>query len=183
MKVFNHISLICLLSALLTACGGDNKSGKNNNHDGYYASGLTGGINSNIPNYNGYSINQVLAENQCTNGLNQRIEGAPVQVNIGGVIASGDIYVGVTSMGDVGVLVGNGTQAPTFVGYYCVRNQYYQNAGYMQSQVRSMSLGAYTYCQFKPIAAASVMLSDGSVANFRMLDYGNSRGQRFTFCQ
>ena len=183
MKAYSHIILICTLSALMVACGADNKSGKSNTNDFGYNSTLTGGVSSSI-SYNGYSINQVLAENTCSGGINQRQEGQPQPVNIGGVIPSGDIYVGVTSFGDVGVLVGNGTAQPTFVGYYCIRNSYYaQQSSVISTYVRSMSLGAYTYCQFKPIAAATVQLPDGSVANFRMLDYGSSRGTKFTFCQ
>lgn len=92
------------------------------------------------------------------------------------VIPAGDIYVGVTSYGDVAVLAGQATgQPPLFVGYMCPRS-FAPNG---QGQLLGVKIGSYSRCSFKPITAATVMFPGGATAEFRWMDGGSSQGTRF----
>lgn len=187
------VGLCLIYSALfvaLTGCGKDNKSGRSANSWDYanpYSSGYgTPVANINSPySYGGISVNQVMQENPCTSGYGgygatQRI---PIQVpmtNFPTVIAPNDVYVGVTSYGDVGVMVGTAPgQPPMFVGYMCPRS-FAPNG---QGQLLGVKPGVSTQCLFKPIVAATVVFPGGASADFRMMDYGSSAKQKFTFCR
>jgi hypothetical protein len=172
--------IVFLLLLALVGCGKDNKSGKNNN--GYYGFNQLGTgfapYGGSSFSYNGYSVSQVVNENPCIGGYPNTARmagsiGAPVNTNI----APGDFYVGVTSFGDVAV-IGGTPQGPMMQYYLCPRSMMSQPA----QPAYNISLFPYTNCGFKQMNA-SLRLADGSVANFRMMDYGNSAGARFSYCR
>jgi hypothetical protein len=185
-----------LLSLLLvTSCGKNNESGKSNSQWSYsnpYVSGYAPLNNINSPySYSGMSVNQVMAQNPCrsgwggmtgynTNYSGQRIPIVVPLANFPSVIAPGDVYVGVTSYGDVAVLAGTApNQPPVFEAYLCPRS--FSPSG--QGQLAGIKIGAYSNCLFKPITAATVILPGGATAEFRWLDGGSSMGTKFTFCR
>lgn len=188
-----HLTLL----TMLFACGKNNESGKkgsswayNNPYMSPYGTPIQN-INSPYA-YQGMSVNQVMQQNPCRSGFGgfpgapggayagQRI---PIQVPLTQfptVIAPGEIYVGVTSYGDVAVLAGQAVgQPPLFEGYMCPRS--FSPSG--QGQLMGIKIGSYTNCLFKPITAATVIFPGGAEAAFRWLDGGSSAGQRFTFCR
>ena len=190
---------LIIFSALLAlaGCGKDNESGKSKvpNHasnpicvqmgpNGQCAQYSQVQMNSNSPySYNGVSLNQVQAENPCIlssswGQSNMQRTVIQQQVNIGTIIVQGDMYVGVTSYGDVAAIIGNGTANPTFVAYMCPRPT---GQGILYPQI---TIGAYTNCAVKYITAANVNFPDGSQANFRAPSPGgSSQRQKFSFCQ
>jgi hypothetical protein len=187
------------LTLLLTlfACGKDNESGKksawsyNNPYSSQYGYAPVANINSPY-SYSGMTVNQVMQQNPCRSGYGgmqgyagqsyagQRI---PIQVpmtQFPTVIPPNDIYVGVTSFGDVAVVVGQAAgQPPLFVGYMCPRS--FAPSG--QGQLMGVKIGSYSNCLFKPITASSVVFPGGGTAEFRWLDGGSSQQQKFSFCR
>jgi hypothetical protein len=172
--------------ALLASCGKNNESGKSNNpmcNGSAYCQSAYGTINS-AYSYGGISVNQVIQANPCTT------QGTPTQnriqiqvpVNLPTVIAPNDIYVGVTSSGDVGVLVGQGSSQAIFVSYMCARgNMYTQTA---QPQIADLAFGSYSQCSLKPITRATLVVPGMyTPLYFRWLDGGSSLGQKFPFCR
>lgn len=185
MKFLNALILAGLILAL-GGCGKDNRSGTSGSSGagswGYtnpYLSGLSN-INSAYTS-NGISVNQVLSESPCISGngaySNQRYQIQIQLTSFPTVIAPNDLYVGVTSYGDVGVIAGTGG-APVFIGYICPRS--FTNG---QGQLLGVQLGSYTQCLIKPIVAATVAFPGGGSADFRMMDYGSSYGRKFSFCR
>jgi hypothetical protein len=175
------VSLLMILFCLvLGACGKDNKSGKNNRYGnyGFNQLGAYGGYNGTNIAYNGFNLRQVVNENPCVNGAppQSRSVGA-IQAPVNTVIAPGDVYVGVTSFGDVAA-IGGTPQGPVMQYFICPR----QMQGQPQGLPSNISLFPYTNCGFKQMNA-SLRLADGSVANFRMMDYGNSMGTKFSYCR
>jgi hypothetical protein len=192
------VGLSLLYSALIVlaiGCGKDNRSGRANT--GIYTGqfGTLGTFGSPYSFTNGQvtiPVDQVIAENPCISQFGgfvgapagayggQRI---PIQIpllNFPTVIPPGDIYVGVTSYGDVGVLAGTAVgQPPMFVGYLCPR-AFAPNG---QGQLMGVKPATYSNCLFKPIQAATVVFPGGASADFRMLDFGSSMRQRFSFCR
>lgn len=189
------------LFAMLTACGKDNKSGQKSDQWAYnnpYTYGQSPIANINSPySYQGMNVNQVMAENPCISGYNgmmqpgytnpyagqyagQRI---PIQIpltNFPTVISPGDIYVGVTSYGDVAVVAGQGAnQPPLFVGYMCPRS-FAPNG---QGQLMGIKIGSYSNCLMKPITAATIVFPGGGQALFRWMDAGSSMNQKFSYCR
>lgn len=172
-------TLIFLILFALVGCGKDNKSGKNNNGAyGFNALGTVGQYGGSSIGYNGFSVNQVINENPCIGGYGNtaRIR-VTTQAPVNTVIAQGDIYVGVTSFGDVAA-IGGTPQGAVFEAYLCPRSLMSQAT----SAPTGVSLFPYTNCGFKQMNA-SLRLGDGSIANFRMMDYGNSAGARFSYCR
>lgn len=190
MKLFGKIILGTTLLMLLTACGKENKSGQSSYNysnpycmggygcnQSYYGAGNIGAINSPYA-----LVNTAQAENPCVAGsyyANQRI---PIQTQIvtNSVVATNDIFVGVTSYGDVAAIIGNGTRNPILVAYICPRSNM---SG--QGQISTPVLGATSvYCRnAKPITAMNMMFPDGYMARFRDPGFGSSAGRPFTFCQ
>jgi hypothetical protein len=188
---------LTLIAALAAGCGKDNESGKkSNNQWGYGNPYLNGGFNPvqvNSPySYSGMTVNQVIQQNPCLSGFgglpayaNQTYGGQrfPITVpltNFPTVIPPNEIYVGVTSFGDVAVVAGQAVgQPPLFVGYMCPRSFAQQGQG----QLLGVRIGAYSNCLFKPITAATVILPGGAAAEFRMMDYGSSARTKFSFCR
>lgn len=191
-----HLALL----TMLFACGKDNESGKKSKSWGFgnpYSTGYSPITNINSPySYGGMSVNQVMQQNPCKSGFGgMPMPGYPQQgysgqrfpirvplTNFPTVIPPNDIYVGVTSYGDVGVLVGQAlNQPPLFVGYMCPRS--FSPSG--QGQLLGVKIGSYSNCLFKPMTAATVVFPGPvpSTAEFRWMDGGSSMGQKFSFCR
>ena len=186
-----HLTLLIAV----VSCGKNNQSGRSGTNWGYnnpYTSGLPPVGNINSPySYGGMSVNQVMQQNPCLGGFggmpgfNQPYAGQrlPIQVpltNFPTVVPPGDIYVGVTSYGEVAVLAGQAVgQPPLFVGYMCPRS--FSPSG--QGQLMGIKIGSYSNCLFKPMTAATVVFPGGGSAEFRWLDGGSSMRQKFTFCR
>lgn len=173
------------LLVLLTACGQDNKSGKPKGLGGYGGIDMYGAGGQQYqpgmatPTYGQYSVSQAIQENPCVGGGYQNRIQVQVQLtNFPTVIPQNDVYVGVTSFGDVGAIVGTGSGAPTFIGYICPRSM---ASG--QGQLSGISLGSYSNCAFKPISAATMRFPDNTEARFRMMDFGSSAGTKFSYCR
>jgi len=176
----------------LFSCGKKNESGKSNQWSlaNPYGLGLT---NINSPySYGGVPLNQVMQQNPCRGGFNgypgytnqsysgQRVAIQVPLVNFPSNVAPGDIFVGVTSYGDVAAVVGQAVgQPPLFVGYLCPRSFAPNGQAGLDRDIR---IGAYSRCLFKPMTKATVYFPGGSTAEFRWLDGGSSAGQRFSFC-
>lgn len=184
-----HLSLLAVVS-----CGKNNESGKSAtqwNYGNPYSTGYSPLTTINSPyQYQGMSVNQVVQQNPCVNGYGglpgygqyggQRIPIHVPMVSFPTVVAPGDIYVGVTSFGDVAVLAGQAAgQPPIFEAYMCPRS--FAQSG--QGQLLGVKIGAYSNCLFKPITAATVVLPGGATAEFRWMDGGNSMMQKFSFCR
>jgi hypothetical protein len=186
-----HLTLL----TILFACGKNNESGKNGSAWNYGNPYTNGGypyqaINSPY-SYQGMSVNQVLQQNPCVGGFggmmgyNQPYSGQriPIQIPLTSfptVIPPGDMYVGVTSFGDVAVLVGQAVnQPPLFVGYMCPRS--FSPSG--QGQLMGVKIGSYSNCLFKPITASTMVFPGGATAEFRWLDGGSSMRSKFNFCR
>jgi hypothetical protein len=175
MKKFIHFTLSCMLLATLASCGNDNKSGKNN--DPWSVMGTNPYTGQQTPQFGQYQVGQVINENPCISGNQQRIQAQTQLTNFPTVISPGDVYVGVTSFGDVGAIVGTGG-APTFIAYICPRSM-----SMSQGQLMGISIGAYSECSFKAISAATLRFPDGTEARFRDMKFGNSMGQKFSMCR
>ncbi len=188
MKSLGHALLHLTLLTVLFACGKDNESGKKSNQ---YNSSNPLSVNSPY-SYGGMSVNQVMQQNPCRSGFagnpgfanqnynGQRIPYSVPLTNFQTVVPPNDIYVGVSSYGDVGVIVGqNVGQPPLFVGYMCPRS--FAQQGLIGPF--DVSIGAYSNCLFKPIVRATVTFPGGGSAGFRMMDYGSSANAKFSFCR
>ena len=172
-----------LALALLASCGKNNESGKSNKYGNPYYSNQYGTIHSGYT-YGGISVNQVIQANPCISGGVQTQARVQVQIPVPlqTIMPQGDMYVGVTSSGDVGLLVGQGSASALFVGYICNRGVAYNQA--TQPQITDLAFGSYSQCSFKPITRATVMLPGAYVPlYFRWLDGGSSLGQKFPFCR
>ncbi len=173
-------TLIFLILFALVGCGKDNKSGKNNNGAyGLNALGTVGQYGGTSIGYNGFSVQQIVSENRCANGAPDQ---ARVRSTVPAMVSTppvlGDVYVGVTSFGDVAVLVGT-QQGWAFESYLCPRGMMSQPQQYPPQGV---TLLAYSGCRLKQMNA-SLPLPDGSVANFRSMQYGSSMGAPFSYCR
>ncbi len=168
-----RLILPLLALSMLVACGKDNKSGKN---EWSYSDPYLGTINNgSIPSYGGRSVSAVLSEVSCYAGGNgQRQQMQLPLTGFNTVIPSGDFYVGMTSYGDVGVLIGQGNHAPMFIAYLCPR----PFTNYQGSIISNVRVGSYSRCHFKPLPSATLIFPGGTgTAEFRMLDFGKYVGQ------
>lgn len=196
MKSIGLYLLNLSLLALLVACGKDNESGKKSSYNynnplcqpgygcqgNYYNSGQIGAINSPIA-----FANQAQAENPCAAGTyysNQRIAIQTTISGLPGVLAPNDVYLGVTSYGDVAVIVGTGSTSATLYAYVCPR---FSTSG--QGQITPPTVGAMSQsCQVKPITAMTMMFPDGQRAAFRDPAFGiinpmtGQKVGKFSFC-
>lgn len=173
-----RLLLPLLTLTLIVACGKDNKSGKKDSWT--YTDPFLGNVSS-VPG----NVNTLLSSVTCygsgyTN-TNVSYQGRQqMQLPLTGfptVVPAGDIYVGITSYGDIGVIRGNGSAAPTFIAYLCPRNF----TTYQGSIISNVSIGSYTNCSFKPITATSLVFPGNlGSADFRMLDFGAYTGTGFT---
>lgn len=180
MKTF---AFYLLSLALLASCGKNNESGKSNSYRNPYYSNQYGTISSPY-SYGGVGVNQVISENPCMTSGQPTQARAQIQLPVTlpnmNIIQANDIYVGVTSSGDVGVLVGQGSSQALFVGYICQRGVQFTQAAQPQIMVRNY--GAQTICRLKSLVDAELALPIGSMGmmqgyvplNFRWLDGGRS---------
>jgi hypothetical protein len=183
MKSLGFYLLNLALVTMLVSCGKNNESGKSNSYGNPYYSNQYGTINSNY-SYGGVSVNQVIQSNPCISGGVQSQARVQVQIPVPlqTVMPQGDMYVGVTSSGDVGLLVGQGSASAIFVAYICQRGVQYNQT--TQPQITDLAFGSYSQCSFKPITRATVMLPGAYVPlYFRWLDGGSSVGAKFPFCR
>jgi hypothetical protein len=188
MKALPKVLIFTAILAAIAGCGKSNESGRSgvqgpcisygsNNQCNGYASGYTA-------NGAGINPNQVLQENPCIMGGGRQVIQTQVQVQTNPnvpptIVPQGDLYVGVTSYGDVAFVMGNGSANPTFIAHLCQRPV--SGQGMVMPQIL---VGAATVCAFKYITAANVRFPDGSQANFRALSPGGSSArQKFSFCQ
>jgi hypothetical protein len=168
---------------MLVACGKDNESGKKNTYAstspyGYNSPYSTGNFSPIVSSGYNAIVDQVLAQTLCWTS------GAPNQnrmrfefplTNFPSVVPAGNIYVGVTTVGDVAMLVGQGTNAPLFVTFMCQR---YYTSG--QGQLVELATGSTSRCAVSPLAKATMIIPGNAQAiSFRMLDAGrlNQAGQ------
>jgi hypothetical protein len=195
MKSIGFYLLNIALLTLMVACGKDNESGKKSSYNynnplcqpgyscqgNYYNSGQIGAINSPIA-----FANQAQAENPCAAGTyytNQRIA-IQTTISVMGLIPN-DVYLGVTSYGDVAVLVGNGQNTATLYAYVCPR---FSTSG--QGQITPPKVGAVSgaSCQVKPITDMTMLFPDGQRAAFRDPAFGiinpmtGQKVGKFSFC-
>ncbi len=172
--------MILILLAVMASCGKDNKSGKGRNgYFGFNQLGTNGYYNGTSISYNGLSLQQVIRENPCVGGGgmygNQRFR-ITSQAPVNTVIPNGDVYVGVTSYGDVAA-IGGTAQGPIFEAYLCPRQ------GMPQQVVpQGIQLFPYTNCGFKQMNA-TVPAGDGTLIRFRMMDFLSSTGAKFSYCR
>lgn len=181
MKRSLNFAIAITLLAALAGCGNDNKSGKRHLNDPWSWAGVNPyQAGAYTPQYGQYQVSQVINENPCIGGMQARTQVQIPLTNFPTVVSPQDVYVGVTSFGDVGAIVGTQSGVPTFIGYICMRSQ---ASG--QGQLSGISLGSYSNCMFKPISAATMAFADGTLARFRMMDFGSSRGTPFspTLCR
>lgn len=194
--------MFCLLSlVLLASCGKDNESGKSNNglYPGGYGNPYTqlpgyGSINSpySTPYSNGnFAVNQIFQYHPCTvtPGLPQARATVQIPVNISPRhMSASDIYVGVTSVGDVAVLAGQNSSIAMLVGYICQRNTLPLQLN-SATLIESIAYGASTQCIFKQLTRATVGIPGlPTPLFFRPLEGGTSTSNfpqivRFPFCQ
>ena len=196
------LSSTLILSALLVlgGCGKNNESGRAGGgvyNSRYCVSYSPTGQCAQYQNYsinnfnspyafNGVSLNQVQQENPCIlsgggfygqSVFNRQV--VTTRVSLPTIVTRGDMYVGVTSFGDVAAIIGDGTNNPTFVAYLCPRPVSGQGTLFPR-----ILLGAYTNCAVKYITAANMVFPDGTQANFRAPSPGGSSlRQKFSFCQ
>ncbi len=178
MKSVSTIMILFLL-AVMASCGKDNKTGKRSGYYGFNQLGTYGQYNGTRIGYNGMSLQQVINENPCIGGApaNYRSTYSTAAI-VNSVISNGDIWVGVTSFGDVAA-VGGTPQGPIAQIFLCPRNMMSQGG---QSPLQNITLLPYTGCGFKQMNAR-LQLPDGTVANFRAMDYGTSTGAKFSYCR
>ncbi len=192
MKLYGKIFFAASLLTLLVSCGKENKSGQSN--FSYNTNPYCAGYNcsyqnySSIPAYNSGFINAMVAQqaNPCAAGtyFTQQKILVTSQVSLNTIVTAGDVFMGVTSYGDLAYIQGNGSRVATLTAYICPRSMM---SG--QGQVTLPTLGAYTNCGVKPITAMNMVFPDGYVAKFRdpgLGIYNLQTGQRigsFPFCQ
>jgi len=202
MKVMPKFLIFSAILAAAMGCGKNNESGKSNNGGSYCAaygangqcSAYVSNYNSQFPAVNGVNLNQVQQENPCVLSGGGYYGQAPmprqvVQVQLRNaytdvngqptIVPNGDMYVGVTSFGDVAAVIGNGTLNPIFVAYLCPRP-----ASWQAIPPQTVLLRGQTSCAVKLIQDADVIFPDNTQANFRPLSPGGSSAkQKFSFCQ
>lgn len=180
MKSLGLCILNVALLAMLVACGKDNESGKNSYSNPYY-SNQYGTISS--PYSSGsYSVNSIISQTPCmtTGYATQNRVQLQMTVALNGVLTANDTYVASTTMGDVAVLVGQGSNQALVVAYICQRGVTYQN---QTPQILDLAYGAQTICQVKPMNRLTLYVPGGvSPLYFRMIDYGTSQNTGFQAC-
>lgn len=168
-----HLLLSLLALTFLGACGKENKSGKK---EWSYTDPYLGNV-TNAP----ANISALLQTIPCMTGMGANTSRQQMQLPLEGfstVIPSGQIHVGITSYGDVGVVYGQGGGTPTFIAYLCQRSF----TNYQGSRLSNVRLGSYSNCNHKPLASATLVFPGSSMgipavtAEFRMLDFGYNNG-------
>lgn len=191
-KFFTHLGFALLMGSLLVACGKENKSGQTNNTQ-WGINGLGVGTYGSIGTVSNSIVAAAINENVCLGGQNN-IYSNPTNsgryavqfpINIT-PFAANDFYLGVTSYGDVAIVVGQGAAAqPLFIAYVCPRNSIAGSQGQLLSNPTLMTSSPSCGVSVKPMNATMVLPSaygnDGLL--FRWADGGTSRGTKFSFCR
>ncbi len=197
-KFITQLGFFLLMGSLLVACGKDNKSGQG----GLSQWGING-LGVGVGQYGQIDLSQIshpvviaaINENVCigSNGgsayptavTNQGVRYG-VQFPLTGQtgMVAGDYYLGVTSFGDVAVVVGQGpSQPPIFIAYLCNRGGI-GGQGQLARAPQFMTSGPYCGSAIKPMNATLALPSafgqDGAL--FRWADGGASTGAKFSFC-
>lgn len=177
MKSFCRYLLTLALLTMVVACGKDNKTGKSNNTYPYgnpYGTGQyypVNGTNTNIA-YGNFRLDYVLQQTVCTTSGYPNQNRMRIQFPLTGypsVLQAGDVYVGVTTAGDVAALIGQGPAAPLFIAYMCQRG--YGTSG--QGQLADLAVGTATRCTAKPLVRATMVIPGfPTPLYFRQLDGG-----------
>lgn len=182
------LPILLMFSTLvvLSACGKKNESGKNNNQGPCIQFGptgqcnqystLPGGINPGL----GVNVNlsQIVAQIPCESGamgmpMNRNVQ--MVQLNTNTITTAGHSYLGVTSYGDVAIIVGNGTKIVQASLYMC-------NGQMAGTQAGPILLGEYVSetCPVK-------VISSGAIGYRTFRDPRGGQGTRgpgtFAFCR
>ncbi|MFY7991993.1 MAG: hypothetical protein ACOVP4_01780 [Bacteriovoracaceae bacterium] len=183
-KFFTHLGFALLMGSLLVACGKDNRSGQNANLNQWGINGLGVGQYGQIGTVSNQVVAAAINENLCVGGVGSGRYAVQFPVNIP-PFAAGDYYLGVTSFGDVAVVLGQGNAAqPIFVAYICSRDGLAGQQGRLLANPSLLSYSPFCGGTVKPMNATMVLPSvfgQNGLA-FRWADGGTSQGQRFSFC-
>jgi hypothetical protein len=183
MKSIGKCLLLAALLAMLAACGKQNTSGKTNSwsygnpytYPGVNMNSL-GAVNSPVA-----LVNQIMQSYPCQSNPQNPMGRIPLQVpltNFKSQVAPNDFFVGVTSVGDVAIVIGTALgQPPMFLGYMCPRSFAQSGSG----QLTGVEINAnMTRCTVKTLSAR-IVFPGGSEANIRAMDAGMyMTGQPFT---
>jgi hypothetical protein len=182
MKALPTLLIFSALLVAVTGCGKKNESGRNNgvclqyNVNGQCSSFSSNSYTSgNNVNLNGI-LSQIPCESQYGYGNVSRSQ-QNLQVQTATIAKRGQSYLGVTSMGDIAIVTGNGTTNAQMTVYIC--------GGQMMGQVTGpVLLGEYTTpsCPITTITAATL----GGMQPIFFRDPRFGRGMNrvpFSFCQ
>lgn len=128
---------LIILSALLAlaSCGKENESGRNNNgaclsyvgtQCNAYAA-LPGGINYGLSS--NANLSSIVQQIPCTYGMMNRATQV-VNVVTNTIMTAGHSYIGITSYGDIAIVVGNGSTNSQATLYICGGNIQVPNIAY-----------------------------------------------------
>ena len=193
-KLLKHLGFTLLMGSLLVACGKDNKSGQSGGLTQWGINGLGVGQYGQVGTVSNQVVAAALAENVCLGGTNN-IYGTgqfatgrfavqfPVNMT---PFTAGDFYMGVTSYGDVAIVVGQGATAqPLFIAYVCPRDGIAGGQGQLLANPTLLSYSPSCGVTVKPMNATMVLPTafGQSGLAFRWADGGTSRGTKFSFCR
>lgn len=184
MKSIAFYLLNLFLLMALVSCGKDNESGKSSyNYPSTYGyNPYTGSVISTSPySYNNVNAGTLIAESPCTTGygVNARTQIQFQLTGFNSYLQAGEIYAGVTSYGDIAMVIGQPNSAPLFVAYVCARGTYANGQG----QLMDLALGTYSKCAYKQLTRATMVIPGAyEPLYFRMLEGGSSQGTKFSFC-
>lgn len=187
MKSLCRYMITLALLSMVVACGKDNKSG-GNPYDYNYNNGVYNPLTSGTGIvYGTFNADAVLAQTYCTTTGMPTQNRMAIQFPLTGYptpIPAGDVYVGVTTAGDVAALVGQGPGVPPlFRAFICQR----MAAGNGQGQLMDLALGTATRCNVKPLVRATLYIPGLSQPlYFRQLDGGRlnpQNGQMIPYTQ
>ena len=182
MNALPKILIFAAVLAAIASCGKANESGKSNTgiFNSSYCASYT---NGQCAQFNTTNLSQLMTQIPCENGVNGGINNGMIrsqqiiQVQTATLAQSGQSYLGVTSMGDVAIVVGNGTMTAQMTVFVCPGQTIGQSS-------RVVTLGEFTSqaCPIKTITAASLFGNPG--LNFRDPRFGRgTTGMPFPFCR
>lgn len=188
MKVLPKFLIFSAILAAAMGCGKNNESGKSNNGGICLQYGVNGQCSAYSTGVytsgNNINLSSLVSQIPCESsggympvgniGRTQQM----VQVQTRTIATAGQSYLGVTSMGDIAIVVGNGTMNAQMQVFLCPG----QAMGQLMAPV---TLGEYTdpACPIKVITAASLSGYNGLAVNFRDPRFGRGMsGTPFSFC-
>ena len=183
MKALPTLLIFSALLVAVTGCGKKNESGKSSGVCLQY------GVNGQCSSYSqnsytsgaGINLSGLLSQIPCEAGQygygNAGRSQQNLQVQTATIAKRGQSYLGVTSMGDIAIVTGNGTTNATMAVYIC--------GGQMMGQITGpVLLGEYTTpsCPITTITAAT--LGGNQPIFFRDPRFGRGMNRiPFSFCQ